>query len=153
MEERNEMEQEVMAAERAVNEAKERLAAELEAASANGRQAIERVVERARPMALAAAAVAGVVVLAGTVTLIRGSFSRSRPRLWAPPRQRSALGQAARQAFVSAAGTIAAALARRALVSWELMPADGGHTEPEPHGNSRNARPKRVRPEPAKVTG
>lgn len=145
----NEMEQEVMAAERAVSEAREKLVAELEAASENGKQAIERVVERARPMALAAAAVAGVAVLAGTIVLVRSSFSRSRPRYWAPPRQRSVFAQAARQAFTSAAGTIAAALARRALVSLELAEVETPPAEALSNGHSR---PKRARVEDSKQT-
>jgi hypothetical protein len=143
------MEQEVMAAERAVSEAREKLVAELEAASENGKQAIERVVERARPMALAAAAVAGVAVLAGTVVMVRSSFSRSRARYWAPPRQRSVFAQAARQALTSAAGTIAAALARRALVSLELAGTEAPPTEARSNGHSRA---KRARPEDSKQT-
>lgn len=151
MEELSEMEQEVMAAERAVSEARDKLVAELEAASETGRQAIERAVQRARPMALAAAAIAGVAAIAGTVVLVRSSLARARPRYWAPPRQRSALAMAARQALASAAGTLAAALARRALHSLELAPPEEPGAEPK--GNGRATRAKPAHPAEAKHTG
>jgi hypothetical protein len=115
-----EMESEIMAAERAVEAAKEKLVAELEAASETGREAIERVVHNARPVAIAVAAVAGVALVAGAVALVRASLSRPRaPSFLLAPRQRSFFGQMARQALTSAAGALAATVARRLLVSLE----------------------------------
>lgn len=142
MEKTNETEPEIMAAERAVEAAKEKLIAELEAVSETGREAIERVVHNARPVAIAVAAVAGVALLAGAVALVRASFSRPRaPRYLLAPKQRSIFGQIARQALTSAAGTLAAAVARSVLASLE-------EHEPNPNqrsnGSATRAKPVRV---------
>jgi hypothetical protein len=145
--ETNEMEPEIMAAERAVEAAKERLVAELEAVSETGREAIERVVHNARPVAIAVTAVAGVALLAGAVALVRASFSRPRAsRYLLAPKQRSFFGQLARQALTSAAGTLAAAIARNVLVSLEERAA----SNPNPATNGHAPRARRDRLETAK---
>lgn len=120
MEETSEMELEVMAAEREVDNARERLVAELENASESGRQAIARVVHKTRPVAIGVAAIAGAAILAGAISLLRGALARRRSThstqrfLLAPP-QRSLGSQIARQVLTSAAGTLAAAAARHAV--------------------------------------
>ena len=140
MEKTEEMESDIMAAERAVEAAKERLVAELEAASETGREAIERVVHNARPVAIAVAAVAGVALMAGAVALVRASLSRPRaPSFLLAPKQRSFFGQMARQALTSAAGVLAATIARRVLVTLE------DETEKaDPRGNGQGKRVRRA---------
>lgn len=144
--ENNEMEPEIMAAERAVEAAKEKLVAELEAASENGREALARVVHTAKPMAIGVAAVAGVALLAGAVALVRASFTRPRARYLLAPEQRSLFGQIARQALTSAAGTVAAAVARRALLSLEEDVSKGERANGR---NSRSRRPRSAEAKPA----
>jgi len=147
VEKTNEMEPEIMAAERAVEAAKEKLVAELEAVSETGREAIERVVHNAKPVAIAVTAVAGVAVLAGVVALVRASFSRPRAsRYLLAPKQHSVFGQIARQALTSAAGTLAAAVARSVLVSLEERAA----SNPAQGSNGHTTRARRNRIETAK---
>jgi hypothetical protein len=140
VEESSEMELEVMAAEREVDSAREKLAAELEAASESGRRALARVVHKARPVAIGVAAIAGVAVLAGVVSLLRGALARRRaaPKyLFAPPQQ-SLGAQIARQALTSAAATLAAAAARRAISALEQSEDP---TERRPHANGQQRKP------------
>lgn len=135
-----------MAAERAVDEARNKLVAELEAVSDTGREALERVVHEARPLVIATAAIAGIALVGGSVALMRRSFSRRAPHYLAAPKQRSLFGQMARQALTSFAGTVAAVLARRVLVSLgepEMVPA-------EPHANGQTPRKSRARSDGAK---
>jgi len=149
VEEISETELDLMAAERAVDEAKDKLVAELEAVSENAGEALARVVHKARPVALAAAAVAGVAVLVGAVALVRSAFSRRRtPRFLSPPSQPSALSQIARQALTAAAGTLAATLARRAVSSLEQEP--DAAPKAAPRTNGRGSRVKRASSEETK---
>lgn len=140
MEKLNEMEPEIMAAERAVEAAKDKLVAELEAVTDTGREAIERVVHNARPVAIAVAAVAGVALLAGAVALVRASFSRPRaPRYLLAPKQRSFFGQIARQALTSAAATVAAAVARNVLASLEEK-NEAANSKPRSNGRATRSK-------------
>jgi hypothetical protein len=147
VQEPSETELEIMAAERAVDDARNKLVAELEAVSETGKEAVLRVVHKARPLAIATAAVAGVAVLAGTVVLVRNSLSRRRTRYYFGPTQPSFFGQLARRALMSAAGSLAAMAAQRLLAS----AADGEPAAlPAPsHANGRA--PKKARETAAKA--
>lgn len=136
-----------MAAERAVDDARNKLVAEIEAVSETGREALARVVHKARPLAIATAAVAGVAVLAGTVTLLRSSFSRRRTRYYFGPAQPSFFGQMARRALMSAAGSLAAVAAQRLLASV----ADGEPAAAPTPAHANGRAPKKARDTAAKV--
>lgn len=110
------LEVEVMTAEREVENARARLDAGLEAASATGRNALAKIKSRAKPIAIGVAIVGGIALVAGTVRLIRGAFARPRsfrrPTAFGRP---SLSRQIIGAALTSAASALASAAARRAL--------------------------------------
>jgi len=109
---------EVMAAEREVQTARARLGAEFEAVTKSGKKAITTLTERARPLAIGIAVVAGVVVLAGVVRVVRGALARPRQPRWVSPTKRSLprkLFDSAMASALSAAGSYVARKAANAL--------------------------------------
>jgi hypothetical protein len=111
-----EWEVEVMTAEREVENARARLDAGLEAASATGRNALAKIKSQAKPIAIGLAIVGGIALVAGTVRLIRGAFSRPRPfRLVQPFTRPSPVRQIFGAALTSAASALVSAATRRAV--------------------------------------
>jgi hypothetical protein len=108
---------ELMSAELEVENARNELAAQLQAASETGRQALGRMAREARPFLIATSVVGGVVVLACTVSLLRGAFGRRVPvspfRLRAPPVRNSWTRQLVGALLRTAASAAASALVRR----------------------------------------
>lgn len=103
-------------AEREVRSAKARLGAEIEAATKTSRRMLRSMAQRVRPFVIGAAAIAGVVVLASIIRLIRGAVTRPpRLRFALPPPRPSLPRQLFHAAVTSAASAVASAAARKGV--------------------------------------
>ncbi len=109
---------EVVQAKRAVANARAKFGSELVVATETGRSVLARVTHQARPVLIGIAILAGLIVVAETVRLVRSAVPR--PRYPDPLRghdSQSGLGRVVRSALTSLAWTLTTTAAKGALRS------------------------------------